>query len=134
MGVRRILQLIFFSARGGCSNYWMVRIIIVITATQVSSGLIKPIKSYSALLATSHCTLRRKDSLCVLACWFCVSRKGGTGGGGCGHRLGAVHMVAARLGFEMAMVGTGRATPRPDCMDRLNLQRAGFWQERLLGL
>ena len=28
-------------------------------------------------------------------------------------------MVAARLGFEKAMVGTGRATPCPDCMDRL---------------
>ena len=28
-------------------------------------------------------------------------------------------MVAARLGFEKPMVGTGRATLRPDCMDRL---------------
>ena len=28
-------------------------------------------------------------------------------------------MVAARLGFEKAMVGTWRATPHPDCMDRL---------------
>ena len=40
-------------------------------------------------------------------------------GGGWGHPQGAVHMVAARLGFEKAMVGTPRATPRPDCMDRL---------------
>ena len=30
-----------------------------------------------------------------------------------------MHMVAARLGFEKAMVGTRRATPRSDCMDRL---------------
>ena len=50
-----------------------------------------------------------------------------------------MHMVAARLGFEKAMVGTRRATPRPDCMDRLRnttltLQRTGFWLERLLGL
>ena len=30
-----------------------------------------------------------------------------------------MHMVAARLGFEKAMVGTQWATPRPDCMDRL---------------
>ena len=30
-----------------------------------------------------------------------------------------MHMVAAGLGFEKAMVGTGRATPHPDCMDRL---------------
>ena len=54
-----------------------------------------------------YITLRRKDSLCVPAHWFCVSRKGGTGGGGGGHPQGAVHMVAARLGFEKAMVGTG---------------------------
>ena len=51
-----------------------------------------------------------------------------------------MHMVAARLGFEKAMVDTRRATPRPECMDRLienttlTLQRAGLWQERLLGL
>ena len=30
-----------------------------------------------------------------------------------------MHMVAARLGFEKAMVGTRRATPRSDCMGRL---------------
>ena len=48
-----------------------------------------------------------------------MSRKGGTGGGGWGHPQRAVHMVAARLGFETAMVGTRRATPHPDCFDRL---------------
>ena len=37
-------------------------------------------------------TLCRKDSLCTLACRFCVSRSGG------GHSQGAVHMVTARLG------------------------------------
>ena len=31
----------------------------------------------------------------------------GQGEGGGGHPQGAVHMVAARLGFEKAMVGTG---------------------------
>ena len=51
--------------------------------------------------------------------WFCVSRKGGTGVGGWGHPQVAVHTVAARLGFEKAMVGTGRATPHPDCMGSL---------------
>ena len=30
-----------------------------------------------------------------------------------------MHMVAGRLGFEKAMVGTRWATPHPDCMDRL---------------
>ena len=55
----------------------------------------------------SYITLHRKDSLWALAHWFCISRKGGTGGGSGGHPQGAVHMVAARLGFEKAMVGTG---------------------------
>jgi len=48
-------------------------------------------------------------------CGFCISRKGGTGGGGWGHPQGAMHVVAARLGFERAMVGTGLA----HCMDKL---------------
>ena len=30
-----------------------------------------------------------------------------------------MHVVAARLGFEKAMVGTRRATSCPDCMNRL---------------
>ena len=30
-----------------------------------------------------------------------------------------MHMVAARLGFKKVMVGTRRATPCSDCMDRL---------------
>ena len=41
-------------------------------------------------------------------------------------------MVADRLGFEKAMVGTGRWTGLEN--STLTLQRAGFWQERLLGL
>ena len=65
-----------------------------------------------ALVVTSHCALRRKDSLCALVCWFCVSRKGGIGGGWWGHPQGAMHMVAARLGFEKAVVGT-RGPPMP---------------------
>ena len=32
---------------------------------------------------------------------------------------GAVHMVAARLGFKNALVSTQRANPCPDCIDRL---------------
>ena len=74
-----------------------------------------------ALLVTSHCALCRKGSLCTFARWFFVSRKGGTGGGGWGHLQGAVHMMAARLGFERAMVGIVRTTPHPDCMDRLRI-------------
>ena len=37
---------------------------------------------------------------------FCISRKGGTRGGGWGHPQGDMHMVAAGLGCESAMVGT----------------------------
>ena len=31
------------------------------------------------------------------------------------------NLVAARLGFEKAIVGTRRATPRPECLDRLRI-------------
>ena len=41
-----------------------------------------------------------KDSLCVLACRFCISRKSGTGGGAWGHPQDAVLMAAARLGCK----------------------------------
>ena len=54
----------------------------------------------------------------MLLCGFCISRKSGTGKGGQGYPQGAVHMVAARLGCERAMVGTW-ARSHPDCMDRL---------------
>ena len=37
-----------------------------------------------------------------------------------------MHMVAARLSFEKAMVGTWRATPRSDCMDRLRKHYSHF--------
>ena len=37
---------------------------------------------YSACLVISHCALCRKDSCHMLVCGFCVSSKGGTGGGG----------------------------------------------------
>ena len=50
---------------------------------------------------------------------FCVSRKGGTGGGGWGHLQRDMHMVAARLGLQSTMAGTGWANSRPSCMDRL---------------
>ena len=36
-----------------------------------------------------------------------MSRKSGTGGGGWDHPQGDMHMVAARLGCQSAMVGTG---------------------------
>ena len=50
---------------------------------------------------------------------FCIGRNGETGGGGRGHLQGVMHMVAARLGFEKAMVRTGWATFCHDCKDRL---------------
>ena len=75
-------------------------------------------KPYIALLVTSYCTLHRKDSLCVLCTQFCVSRKGGTGGGGWAHPQGDMHMVATRLGCQSAMVGTGWANSCPGGLDR----------------
>ena len=67
----------------------------------------------------SYCALRRKDSLCALARRFCISRKGGTGGGGWGYPQGVVHMAAARLGRKRIMVGTGWAISWPGYMSRL---------------
>ena len=37
----------------------------------------------------------QKDDLRTLARGFCISRKGGTGGGGWGHLVGDIYMVAA---------------------------------------
>ena len=63
----------------------------------------------------------------MLAHGFCISRKGGTGGGGWGHlQPGDMHVVAARLGCERAMVGTRWATSHPDCMDRLRKHYSHF--------
>ena len=66
---------------------------------------------------TAHC--EEKIVSARYAGWFCVNRKGGTGGGGWGHPQGDMHMVAARLGCQSAMVGTGWANCCPGCMDRL---------------
>ena len=43
-----------------------------------------------------------------------------------------MHMVAAWLGFEKAMVGTRRATPRSDCMDRLRKHYSHLAEGRFL--
>ena len=80
----------------------------------------EPLQQLNSLNSiVQYCALRRKDSLCALAYRFCVSRKGGTGGGEWGYPQGAVHMAAARLGCKRTMVGTGWANSRPGCMSRL---------------
>ena len=93
----------------------------VVRAFIVTHGYckLKPFKPYSTLFITSYCALRRKDNLCTLARRFCVSRKGGTGGGGLGHPQGAVHMAAARLGCKRTMVGTRWANSHPGRKSRL---------------
>ena len=45
-----------------------------------------------------------------------------------------MNMVAARLGFEKAMVGTGMATPYPDCMDRLRKHYSHLAEGGMCGL
>ena len=54
-----------------------------------------------------YCAVCRKDSLCVLVRWFCVSRKGGTGGGGWGHPQGDLHMLAVVAVCRNALVCAG---------------------------
>ena len=44
-----------------------------------------------------------------------MSKKGGTGGGRWCHLQGDMHMVAARLGCQRAMVGTGWINSCPGC-------------------
>ena len=79
----------------------------------------------------SYCTLcNRKDSICALAHEFCISRKGGAGGGGWDQLQGAVHKAAARLGCKGAMVGTKWAKFCPGCMSGLGKH---FQQGRLFG-
>ena len=58
------------------------------------------------------------DSLCVFAYRFCVSRNGGTGGGGWCHLQSAVHMAAARLCCKKGMVGTRQANFHSGRMNR----------------
>ena len=64
----------------------------------------------------------------------------GTGRQGkkCSTTKGDMHMVAARLGCERAMVGTRWATSRPDRMDKLRKHYShlveGWFLGRLLGL
>ena len=65
----------------------------------IGNELIKPFWLHH----TVHCI---EKYLCVLACRFCVSRKGGTGGGGWSHPQGAVHMAVARLGCKRAVICT----------------------------
>ena len=66
----------------------------------------KLFKLYSALLVIILRTAQ-KESLCVLVCRFCISRKGGkglTGGGRWGHPQGDMHVVAAGVGCKSAKV------------------------------
>ena len=56
-----------------------------------------------------------------------------------GHPQGVIHMVAARLGFERAMVRAGWATSCHDCMNRLrkhysHLVEGWFLARKVLGL
>ena len=46
---------------------------------------------------------------------FCMSRKGGIGGGGWGHLQGDMHMVVIVAGYRNALVGTGCANSCHAC-------------------
>ena len=61
------------------------------------------------------------DNFCTLTPGFCVSRKGGTGGGGWGHPQGDVHMVSARLDCTTVKRGTDCGT---DSFHRLTVSES----------
>ena len=71
-------------------------------------AVVQGCKLYSTLLVTS-----------LHVRWFCINRKGGTGGGGWSHLQSAVHMAAAWLGCKRSVVGTGWANSHPGCMNEL---------------
>ena len=52
-------------------------------------------------------------------CGFCVSRKGGTGGGGCGHPQSDMYMVAASLGCNSGPGGPILALTAWTCLETL---------------
>ena len=54
-----------------------------------------------------YITLHRKDSLRVLVNRFCISEKGGTGGGGWDHPQGDMHIVAAMVDCERVLTKLG---------------------------
>ena len=74
-------------------------------------------KPYSALLVTSCCAEKIVTVRCMRR--FCISSRGGTRGGGWGHPQGDMHVVAARLGCQSTVVGTGWANSHPGCMHSL---------------
>ena len=71
----------------------------------------------------SGCMATNSADYCMLVNEWVWSKSRDCSPVGCcahgGARLGFEKAMAARPGFEKAMVGTRRATPRPDCMDRL---------------
>ena len=90
-------------------------------------------------MVTSHCALCRKDSLCTLVHGFCVSRKGGTGGGGWGHcRLTCTWWLLG-LALKGPWLVLGGLLPTLTAWTglentTLTLQKVGFCERRLLGL
>ena len=55
----------------------------------------------------------------VTCTWWLLGLAVKVGGGGWGHPQGDMHMVAARLSCQSAIVGTVWANFCPGCMDRL---------------
>ena len=98
-------------------SHWKLCVYILIES-KLCTVRLKPFKPKVAfqLHHTVHCA--EKIVSAHYACWFCVSRKGGTGGGGWSHPQGDMHMVAAGLGCKSAMVGTVWANSCSGCMDR----------------
>ena len=65
------------------------------------------LKHYNVLLVTSYCTLCRKYGVCALRMQVLRQEKGWERARWMGHLQGNMHTVAAKLGCQSAMVGTG---------------------------
>ena len=87
-----------------------------------------PFKPYSALLVTSYCTLRRKNSLCALARRFCWRRT-------CVQGWDRVLCTWQLLGLAVKSHGWHRVGQFPPCCMNRRRKRyshlRGVWQGRL---
>ena len=66
--------------------------------------------------------------------WFCISRKGGTGGGAWGHPQGDLHMVAVVAVCRNALGGTGWSNSCLACTNRLKKHCSHLVESSFLGV
>ena len=76
--------------------------------------------AYSAILVSSHTAhCAQKCRLCTLAHRFCISKNGGTGGGGCGYLQCAMSWKLLSFAVKGGMVCAGWANSHAGCLSKI---------------